>query len=128
MTLVKHLGASIVVASFLSGCMMTYANEPVPATLTSVSASQKANIASIISQWFGGVEVTLADDAFTRSSELSIERKAHMDNRGLPIEGRHNNPAYTFTLLKHGERCILRNNQTGDEKEVVGLSCTASNE
>lgn len=128
MRVARHCGAVLLGAAVLGGCMMTQAKEAVPALLVTVNAEQKASIAEVISQWFGGTEVTIADDVFTRASTLSIERKAHNDKRGLPIDGRHNNPAFTFSLLKRGDSCVLRNNQTGDEQSIEGLLCKASDE
>lgn len=121
-----YVGASILTLSLMGGCMLTQSDEATPATLTSVSLSQKASIAEVISAWYGGIDITLADNVFTDSSELSIERKVHKDDRGLPIEGRHDNPVFTFSLLKQGEKCVLRNNQTGETQVIEGLSCKSS--
>lgn len=94
------------------------------ATLTSLSLPEKKQIEGIISHWFGGVDVTIASNAFVESSTISIERKSHEDERGLPINGRHNNPAFTFTMFKQGDLCLLRYNQTGATSELNVVSCT----
>ncbi|WP_288389751.1 hypothetical protein [uncultured Alteromonas sp.] len=112
--------------AFASGCAMTSAikeSDLVEAYASNLNLTQKQQIESKISSWFGGVKVTLADDVFTESSQVSIERKAHMDERRLPVEGRHNNPAFTFTLLTDGKNCVLRNNQTGETETLSGVTC-----
>lgn len=94
------------------------------ATLEQLSLQDKQQIESLISDWYGGVKVTIASNAFVDASTVSIERKTHVDDRGLPIEGRHSNRALSFTLLKQGETCLLRNNQTGVTSELIRVSCS----
>ncbi|WP_334014395.1 hypothetical protein [Alteromonas sp. S167] len=94
------------------------------ATLEQLSLQDKQQIESLISNWYGGVKVTIASNAFVDASTVSIERKTHVDDRGLPIEGRHSNRALSFTLLKQGETCLLRNNQTGVTSALTSASCT----
>tara|TARA_B100001063_G_C16590430_1_gene465373 strand:+ start:409 stop:825 length:417 start_codon:yes stop_codon:yes gene_type:complete len=120
------IGLFAIALGLASGCAMTEdTNESdlVEAYASNLNLAQKQQIESKISSWFGGLKITLADDVFSESSQVSIERKAHMDERRLPIEGRHNNPAFTFTLLTDGKQCILRNNQTGDTETLSGISC-----
>ncbi len=106
-----------------SGCAATSAQPAQPAQLVSLSQAQKGQLESLISRWFGGTRVTLANTAFTQSSTLTIERRSHTDNRGLPIEGRHDNPAFAFTLLKQGEACLLRNDNLGEQVELSDVEC-----
>ena len=79
-----------------SGCAATQGDDMQEARATSITASQKQAIENTISEWFGGVKITVADDVFSQSSKVTIERKAQMDSRGLPIDGRHNNPIFSF--------------------------------
>ncbi|MBQ4831320.1 hypothetical protein R1T43_05915 [Alteromonas sp. CI.11.F.A3] len=120
------IGLVAIPLAFASGCATTAPNQEsdlVEAYASNLNLAQKQQIESKISSWFGGVKITLADDVFSESSQVSIERKAHMDERRLPIEGRHNNPAFTFTLLTDGKHCILRNNQTGETEMLSGVTC-----
>lgn len=120
------IGLIAIVLTLASGCAMTEAtneSDLVEAYASNLNLAQKQVIESKISSWFGGVKITLADDVFSESSQVSIERIAHTDDRGLLIEGRHNNPAFTFTLLTDGEHCILRNDQTSDTETLTGVSC-----
>ena len=106
-----------------SGCATTQEAELHEAITKSISVSQKQTIESKISNWFGGLNITIADDAFSQTASITIERKAKDDSRGLPIDGRHDNPVYGFTLLSDGEQCVLRNDQNGELTELENVTC-----
>ena len=106
-----------------SGCATTQEAELHEAVTKSISVSQKQAIESKISNWFGGLNITIADDAFSQTASITIERKAKDDSRGLPIDGRHDNPVYGFTLLSDGEQCVLRNDQNGELTVLENVTC-----
>ena len=106
-----------------SGCATTKEVELHEAITKSISVSQKQTIEDKISKWFGGVSITLADDVFSQTASITIERKAKVDGRGLPIDGRHDNPVYSFTLLSDGKQCVLRNDQSGELAELENVKC-----
>jgi len=106
-----------------SGCATTQEAELHEAITKSFSVSQKQTIESKISNWFGGLNITIADDAFSQTASITIERKAKDDSRGLPIDGRHDNPVYSFTLLSDGEQCVLRNDQSGELTKLENVTC-----
>ncbi len=93
------------------------------AITNSTSASQKQTIENTISNWFGGIPITVADNVFSEASNITIERKAKIDSRGLPVEGRHDNLVYSFTLLSNGKHCLLRNDQTGELAKLQDVEC-----
>ena len=106
-----------------SGCATTQEAELHEAITKSISVSQKQTIESKISNWFGGLNITIAEDAFSQTASITIERKAKVDSRGLPIDGRHDNPVYSFTLLSDGEQCVLRNDQSGELTKLENVTC-----
>ena len=106
-----------------SGCATTQEAELHEAVPKSISVSQKQAIESKISNWFGGLNITIAEDAFSQTASITIERKAKVDSRGLPIDGRHDNPVYGFTLLSDGEQCVLRNDQSGELTKLENVTC-----
>ena len=106
-----------------SGCATTQEAELHEAVTKSISVSQKQAIESKISNWFGGLNITIAEDAFSQTASITIERKAKDDSRGLPIDGRHDNPVYGFTLLSDGEQCVLRNDQNGELTVLENVTC-----
>ena len=67
------LGALVIPLAVASGCAMT----PVPnekdlvdALTDDLSFAQKQIIETKISDWFGGIKITLADDVFSESSQV----------------------------------------------------------
>ena len=106
-----------------SGCATTQEAELHEAVTKSISVSQKQAIESKISNWFGGLNITIAEDAFSQTASITIERKAKVDSRGLPIDGRHDNPVYSFTLLSDGELCVLRNDRSGELTKLENVTC-----
>ena len=106
-----------------SGCATTQEAELHEAIIKSISVSQKQAIESKISNWFGGLNITIADDAFSQTASITIERKAKVDGRGLPIDGKHDNPLYSFTLLSDGAKCVLRNDQSGELTKLENVTC-----
>ncbi|BFT30113.1 hypothetical protein D210916BOD24_12890 [Alteromonas sp. D210916BOD_24] len=112
----------------LTGCAATPTSEPsksepVQAHLVALDNAHKAQLEGIIGDWFGGLKITLSDKAFIEASQITIERKALVDERHLPLEGRHNNPAFSFTMLKHGEQCLLRNDRSGEMRLLTDINC-----
>lgn len=126
-------GVLALVLTATVGCTSTKAEPPEMALLATSSQSvatsgaeldSVAVIETAIGEWFGGMDITLADNAFTASSTLSIERKSAIDKRGLPLDGRHSNSAFVFTLLKRGDSCFIRNEQNNEEVLLAGVDCT----
>lgn len=105
------------------GCATTKEVELHKAVTNGTNASQKQTIENTIGNWFGDIPITVADNVFSSASSITIERKAKVDSRGLPVEGRHDNPAYSFTLLSDGKQCLLRNDQTGELAKLENVKC-----
>ena len=112
----------------LAGCAMSGEGKLQNALIKPVDVSQKQTIENKISTWFGGLSITISDDAFSQTSSITIERKVKVDSRGLPIEGRHDKPVYSFTLLSDGKRCLLRNDQTDELAELDDIECNINPE
>lgn len=115
--------ALAIALSLAIGCAASKKAELHKAITNSTSASQKQTIENTISNWFGGIPITVADNVFSKASNITIERKAKIDSRGLPVEGRHDNPVYSFTLLSNGEQCLLRNDKTGELTKLENVEC-----
>ncbi len=115
--------ALAIVLSLAIGCAASKEAELHKAITNSTSASQKQTIENTISNWFGGIPITVADNVFSKASNITIERKVKVDSRGVPVEGRHDTPVYSFTLLSDGEHCLLRNDQTGELAKLENVEC-----
>lgn len=122
----KGISSIIVLFCLTAGCTMQ-SQEPIryQATIQTLSNTQKHTLEEAVSQMFAGVPITLADDAFKNSSQITIERRPSVDDRGLLVEGRHNNPARSFSLFKQGEVCLLRDDANKLWEPLPGVSCTA---
>lgn len=118
------LAAALAIAlSSAIGCATTKQVELHKAITNSTSASQKQTIENTISNWFGDIPIIVADNVFSSASSITIERKAKVASRDLPVEGRHDNPVYSFTLLSDGKQCLLRNDQTGELAKLENVKC-----
>tara|TARA_Y100000052_G_scaffold11826_1_gene11640 strand:- start:105 stop:524 length:420 start_codon:yes stop_codon:yes gene_type:complete len=106
-----------------SGCATTQEAELHEAITKSFSVSQKQTIESKISNWFGGLNITIAEDAFSQTASITIERKAKDDSRGLPIDGRHDNPVYSFTLLSMVNSACCVTTKMGNLPKLENVTC-----
>ena len=79
-----------------------------------------------ISAAFNGIPVTLADDALTRESTLTIERNRPRDAEGRPLDGRDPGRPEHFRLFKTGADCVLVQESTGRRWKLTASSCVAA--
>ena len=110
----------------LTGCGALRAEQEAPALIAKSSAESRAELARVVSSALGGVPVTLADDALTRESELTIERAPLRDERGLLLNGRELGRPEQFRLLKVGADCVLEHQRTGQRWKLTQASCVAA--
>ena len=67
--------------------------------------------------------MTLADDALTGSSLLTIERQPHRDPQGRPLSGRDLGRPHQFRLIQSDSRCFLVREPDGERWELTHASC-----
>lgn len=109
------------------------ANEPsaapdareVPAVIVEPSDASRAALAAAVSAALHGAQVTLADDALTRSSTLTVERGQLRDPAGLPVTGRELGPPERFQLVERGGACVLVHERTGRATVLESTRCAA---
>lgn len=118
--LLLHAGVLI---TLITGCQQTVA-EPVAAKLTNPSAATLQELQQHIQQLIGGEPVKLADNVFTESSKLYIEQQVLLDDRGLPLMGRHQQPVKIFSLLTDGSLCLLRHDASEQVVILQQVQCT----
>ncbi|MDX1539139.1 hypothetical protein [Arsukibacterium sp.] len=112
-------------ACLLAGCKMTTA-EPQPARLTNMSPEIKAELQQAIIELIGGEKVKLADTAFADSHQLFIERAILRDPQGLPIMGRHSQPAILLELQQADNQCLLSHPASGRSVALTKSNCQLS--
>ena len=110
----------------LAGCSAQPAQPEVPALLSAADAASHAELERVISQAFNGVKVTLADDALTRESTLTLERTRPRDAQGVPVDGRDTSRPEHFRLLKVGSDCVLVQESTGQRWALKDSKCVAA--
>lgn len=118
---------SVVVATIgAAGCTtMAMESERYYANRVATDKAQKQAIVDAVSKFMGGKSITLADDVFINEHSMIVERQSAVDSRGLIIDGRHNNPARSFTLLKLADMCLIRDDTSQVELELPTVACVA---
>jgi hypothetical protein len=110
-------------AFLLSACASSQAQEGVPAVITNPTTESRAELLRAVSDALGGAAVTLADDALTSASSLTIDRTAARDAAGRRLNGRELGRPEQFHLLKQGNQCVLVHENSGKRQVLVSARC-----
>jgi hypothetical protein len=97
-----------------------------PAVIADATAESRRELARVIHVALGDVPVTLADDALTGGSLLSLEHALRRDPMGRPLNGRELTRPETFELFKRGSRCVLVQSKTRREWTLHHVQCAAA--
>lgn len=106
----------------LGGCESLRADQEVPAIITQPTADTRGELVSTVRSALNGAPVTIADDALTRASVLTIERAAR-DATGARLDGRDPGRPERFRLFKKGSACVLVHERTGKRSTLTLASC-----
>ena len=112
------LAAAGVLAA-VAGCKSVSAQPDVPAVITSPTPASRAALESAVGAALGA-PVTLADDALTRTSTLTHERR---DTEGRPLTGRTLEAPERFRLVWDGRRCVLVRLADGSRTPLAATTC-----
>jgi hypothetical protein len=121
----SEIVGAFVFAAALYGCRTDPAAADAPARIVDATPESRAELKQVVSRALGGADVTLADDALTHDSTLTIDRKTYRDARGNPINGRELGMPIHFVLLKHGQRCVLELRSSGQRWNLPATKCAA---
>jgi hypothetical protein len=102
----------------------TEGTEHAAAVIVSADASSRSALQQAIVSMLGK-PVTLADDALTRDSMLTIERTVARDPSGRRIESRDAALPDVFRLIQRGTQCVLIHEATHRESVLRGVKCRA---
>jgi hypothetical protein len=94
-----------------------------PAVIAAPSASTRAELVRVVALAFDGAPVTLADDAFTRDSVLSVERRTPPGAQGHAATGRTLEAPARLRLVLDGARCELVREVDGRRFPLRHLTC-----
>jgi hypothetical protein len=105
-----------------SSCVLPGPQEA-PAVIIHPSAQGVEELRQVIHKALPGIAVTLADDALTQSSFLSLEHTHGRDATGQTLNGRDLSRPETFELFKVESRCILKQLSTGLSFDLHHVEC-----
>jgi hypothetical protein len=94
-----------------------------PAVIASPTADSRAALARVVASAMNGQPVTLADDALTRDSTLTIERATPSGPQGRAATGRTVEEPVRFSLVVRGSRCVLVRADDGRDFPLEGVRC-----
>ena len=97
-----------------------------PAVIVNPSTESRGELERVIHKALGAVPVTLADDALTASSLLSLEHALRRDPEGRMLNGRDLSPPETFELFKRASQCVLVRLKTGHSWTLQHTQCAAA--
>jgi hypothetical protein len=109
------------VALLLSGCAGTASDRA--ARIVDPTPASRAALHAAVGAALGGADVTLAADALTQTSRLTIEHVVRRDDRGNPIMGRDLSQPIVFDLVRRGERCVLVRASDGARWPLTDTRC-----
>jgi hypothetical protein len=98
-----------------------------PAVIAEHTAASRAELARVVSAAFNGQPVTLADDALTRESVLTLERRTPPGPQGRAATGRTLEAPERLNLVLRGTRCFLVREADGGEWELSEARCVPAN-
>lgn len=104
------------------GCGTLSAQEQ-PAVIASPTEQSRAELARVASAAFNGQPVTLAADALTRESTLTLERRTPPGAQGRAATGRTLDAPERLNLVLRGSRCYLVRAADGREWELKEARC-----
>ena len=94
-----------------------------PAIIAAHTTQSRAELERVASALFNGQPVTLADDALTRESVLTIERRTPPGEQGRAATGRTLDAPARLNLVLRGTRCFLVSAADGREWELNEARC-----
>jgi hypothetical protein len=96
-----------------------------PARIVEPDADSRAELRAAVVRALQRVDVTLADDALTRSHMLLIERAPARNPTGQRVTGRDYERPEQFQLVVSGKRCTLIHQRTGERYDLALTRCEA---
>jgi len=122
MTVIRSAGLVVATVLAPAACGTLSAQEQ-RAVIASPTAESRAELARVVSTAFNGQPVALADDALTRESTLTLERRTPPGPQGRAATGRTLDAPERLNLVLRGSRCFLVRAADGREWELTEARC-----
>ncbi len=123
----KDVTRAIALAVFvmsMSGCKNVAPDADQAAVIVNPDAASRAALQQTVNAALH-TDVTLADDALTDTSVLTIERKIPQSVEGSPAQGRTMEMPIQFRLVTEGTNCILVDQRDLSRAVLVDTECVA---
>lgn len=120
----RPLFALLAATSGLIACQTVATNYDKPARIADPTAGSRAALQQAVNAALN-TEVTLADDALTGSSVLTIERSVPRSMEGAPSQGRNMEMPFQFRLVVNGDNCVLIDQRDQSRHVLRDTSCIA---
>jgi hypothetical protein len=114
---------AIAASLLLPAACSTLAAQEQPAVIAAHTAQSRAELMRVVSAAFNGQPVTLADDALTRESVLTLERTTPPGPQGRAATGRTLEVPERLNLVLRDRRCFLVREADGGEWELSEARC-----
>jgi hypothetical protein len=121
----KRVALVLIAGAAVGGCALSNESSATDALIVNPTDASRAELASTVNAALGK-QVTLADDALTRTSTMTIERTPIRDASGRRIEVREREGPELFRLIKRGTQCVLIQERTGREFVLRSATCVPS--
>lgn len=95
-----------------------------PARIANPTAESRAVLQHTVNDALN-TKVTLADDALTDTSVLTIERDVPRSLEGSPAQGRNMEMPLQFRLVINGDDCVLIDQRDQSRHALKDTSCVA---
>ncbi|NOX70544.1 MAG: hypothetical protein GXP15_15240 [Gammaproteobacteria bacterium] len=106
-------GSCVILVSWLAACSTSDLRTDVPALLTNPSEDTRLEIEQSVSAALDGAKITVAADALTQSSVLTIEQGKNRSIERPAEPGRNLGRPEHFQLMVDGPQCVLVHRRTG---------------
>jgi hypothetical protein len=107
----------------LAGCQGLGQASYLPAVVVEPDQSSRDALEFTLSEIFGGQQVTLADDALTQTSILTLEHSPGKQLDSQPALGRVVTKPLQFQLVKSGDECFLVDLRDARRYMLADTSC-----
>jgi len=115
----RSLGLLVMIGAFTLGACQSN-GDVTPAVLAEADDETMAEVKSVLARAMNTARVELGPGDLTKTSTISV-----LPPRLSPDEDRSTVKPTQFDIVLKGSRCFVVRRDTGDEYELVGVSCRA---
>ena len=98
-------------------------NADVPAVIDNPDADSRTALRATVNELFDGQDVLIADDALTKSSELTLEVGKRQSLEHQRINGRIVTEPMRIRLVRNGNDCLLIDPRDDSRHQLADTTC-----